>query len=275
MTATRTFVHDDVEESYRRDGYAVVTVFQPDQAEEVASKLADLVRVRTDTFAATLYDGDITYRTSVDERLLPIFAAALAPHLHRRRCFVANLLVKPPGPGTALGVHRDWTFVDETQTSSATAWCALSEVDEANGTLVVLPGSHLVAPDLRGSPKLPSPLDGHEAEILAAGGRPLALRAGQAAIYDHRTVHWSGPNSSQSDRIAVGVGIVPSDVELWHYHVDPAGVVSRYAVPDDFLRDLAIGSPPPRHHGVETLGPSTARPADDADLEFLTRPAPR
>lgn len=274
MPEDRTFVDDATEAAYRRDGFAVVTLFSPERAAEVLAEVAPLVRVRPDAFAATLYDGDVAYKTAVDERLLPIFTEALAPHLHRRRCFVANLLVKPPGPGTALGVHRDWTFVDEPAATSATAWCALTDVDEACGTLVVAPGSHLVAADLRGSPKLPSPLDGHEGEILAGGGRPLTVRAGQAVVYDHRMVHWSGPNATDADRVAVGVGIAPADRDLIHLHLDPAGALVRYTVTDDFLRDLAMGSAPPRPLAAEVRELPAVAPLTAAELALLTgRPA--
>jgi ectoine hydroxylase-related dioxygenase (phytanoyl-CoA dioxygenase family) len=134
-------------------------------------------------------------------------------------------------------VHQDWTFVDEPEFTSATVWCPLVDVDESNGTLVLYRGSHLLGPSWRGSPRLPSRFDGQEDEIRSAHGTPVRCRAGQAVVYDHRVVHWSGPNRSEDP---------PQATPLIHLHAEADGSVTRYEVPDDFLGDLEFGAPPSR-----------------------------
>jgi len=246
----RTFADDDLESTYRSEGWVAIPLLDAGAAAELRESIGDLIRVRPDQFAATLYDADATYRATVDERLRPVFEELLAPWVVRQRTFVANLLVKPPGTGTDLGVHQDWTFVDEQRWSSATVWCPLVDVDEANGTLEVLGRSHRIAPSWRGSPKLVSPYDGIEEEVRHHG-TALRLPAGTAVVYDHRLVHWSRPNLSGGDRPAIGVGIVPAEAPLIHLRGGDAGIVE-YTVPDDFLHDFSFGAPP-RHTAVRRV----------------------
>lgn len=248
-----TFRDPATEKRYCQDGYAVVPLLDDAAVRAVTEAARPLLRTVEDTFAATLYTDDVAYRRAVDTTLRPLFDAPLAAVLADQRCFVANLLAKPSGPGTDLGVHQDWTFVDEARQTSATVWCPLVDVDEGNGTLVVFRGSHLLARSWRGSPRLPTPFDGLEERIWADHGTAVEAKAGHAVVYDHRTVHWSGPNRSDDLRLTVGLGVAPAGVPLIHLHAAADGSVTRYEVPDDFLDDLSFGSPPPRHAGSDSV----------------------
>lgn len=246
MERPDTFADPATEAGFRSAGFAVVPLLRGATLDRARTAVSALARTTPDQFAATLYDPDAEHRRLVDATLRPLLAEALAPHLTDHRCYVANLLVKPPGPGTELGVHQDWTFVDEERFTSATVWCPLVDVDEGNGTLVVFAGSHLLGPSFRGSPRLPTPFDGLEDEIRAGHGTVVTAGAGDAVVYDHRLVHWSGPNRSDEDRPAIGAGIAPRSAPLVHLHADADGLVTRYEVEDDFLSELTFASPPPR-----------------------------
>ena len=65
------------------------------------------------------------------------------------------LLVKWPGQDGAMGTHQDWTFVDERRFRSVTVWCPLVDVEQRNGALELLPGSHRILTHARCSPSLP------------------------------------------------------------------------------------------------------------------------
>jgi hypothetical protein len=215
-------------------------------------------------FRATLYDPDVEYRAAVDRALRPFFEPALERVVVDQRCFIANLLVKPPGEQSDLGVHQDWTFVDEPDRTSATVWCPLVDVSPDNGTLTLYRGSHLLAPSWRGSPRLPTPFDGLEPVIRERFGTAVSCAAGNAVVYDHRVVHWSGPNLSSRARIAVGVGIAPAGEPLVHLH-SAGGSVTRYTVDDDFLLDITFGEPPRRYRSAEPFE-VPARTLQDTDL---------
>ena len=109
--------------------------------------------------------------------------APLADLLDDHRLFNTSILVKWPGQDGAMGTHQDWTFVDEDRFRSVTVWCPLVDVEQRNGALELLPGSHRILTHARCSPTLPEtyhdPLAGLGEDDLAAwplpGGTAIAL----------------------------------------------------------------------------------------------------
>ncbi|HET9691705.1 MAG TPA: phytanoyl-CoA dioxygenase family protein [Acidimicrobiales bacterium] len=123
-------------------------------------------------------------------------------------CFAATYVVKPAGVGMPTRWHQDapaWAARLEGR-PAATVWLALTDADEANGCLEVVPGSHL-------GPLLPLEAHGGEPSIFGVAsvgplpGPPEALpaTAGDAIVVDARLLHAAGPNRSAGDRVALAL----------------------------------------------------------------------
>ncbi len=63
------------------------------------------------------------------------------------RLLTGGLLVKPAG-AAPLSMHRDWTMLPDGDQAALNVWCPLIDVDEGNGALALLPGSHRRVPNI-------------------------------------------------------------------------------------------------------------------------------
>ncbi|MBN1966386.1 MAG: phytanoyl-CoA dioxygenase family protein [Anaerolineae bacterium] len=119
-----------------------------------------------------------------------------------------QLLLKPPKSGSgngAVGWHQDWYYWQcATPAEMLTAWVALVDVDEENGCMEVVPGSHKWGLLPEGD-FFEQDLDTLKARIERVSGKPFetqpcVLPAGAFSIHHCLTVHGSRPNVS-ADRV--------------------------------------------------------------------------
>ncbi|MDU8909808.1 phytanoyl-CoA dioxygenase family protein [Aestuariicoccus sp. MJ-SS9] len=114
----------------------------------------------------------------------------------------SKLNTKAPGGGAAVEWHQDWAFYPHTNDDLLAFGLMLEDVDEANGPLMVLPGSH------RG------PVLSHHANGVFCGAidpddplferdRVVTLtgKAGDMTVHHARTLHGSAPNMSDRNRL--------------------------------------------------------------------------
>src|SRR5687767_5451043 len=148
--------------------------------------------------------------------------------------FGSSFLYKTPGSGSELAMHQDWTIVDETRHMALNIWVPLCDVDENNGALHVLPGSHRHILPIR-CPTLPFFFSGNE-ELLNKYVIPMYVKAGQAVVLNQRLVHGSTANKSDKIRIAITSGVKTKDAQMYfHYKVPGKDVLEVYKEADDFL----------------------------------------
>jgi len=116
-------------------------------------------------------------------RLRAVLSAVLGSCPGRLRLINEQFIVKPGGSSgsgekSAFAWHRDG---EAQAVSYLSLWVALDDVDELNGCLHVISGSHT-------APLLPPPPPGDEA------GLPLLLNAGGAVLLHSAVLHRSGGN---------------------------------------------------------------------------------
>lgn len=161
-------------------------------------------------------DRDLDYRrraaSLVTEALSPVVRELFVDHVG----FIHPFLVKFPGEASYFKPHRDWMYVDERAGHrSFVLFVALEEVGEANGEVLLLPGSHRLDTMARGT-MLEAPWM-RESELLADRMQPCPLPAGGVLIWDHAVVHGSRPNLTARPRLAAAVWVAPVGVPLRHY----------------------------------------------------------
>lgn len=173
---------------------------------------------------------------------------ALSGMLGHYRLFLGGVFFKQAHPESRLGLHQDWTFVDETQQPSGSFWLPLVDATVENGTFHAILGSHIVGPTYRGSPLWPyvaqDVMEQLERDYLTF----FEVPAGHALAFDHRLIHGSFPNRTQHPRPAIAVGFLPIDVPIHHYYLAPDGRQFLYTVDDEFFFDYVIGEPPHGRH---------------------------
>lgn len=107
---------------------------------------------------------------------------------------------KPPQKGGALMWHQDaplWPIL--APMTEVSAWVALDDVDESNGCMSMIPGSHLWGNNidfLHSLPdysSMPPEFDGHEVRVTRC-----PVKKGE--VHFHHALTWHGSHSNTSDR---------------------------------------------------------------------------
>eukprot|EP01043_Picozoa_sp_COSAG02_P007809 COSAG02_NODE_240_length_27672_cov_67.291445_16_plen_404_part_00 len=154
----------------------------------------------------------------------PTIVQAVQQLMECRELFLWHdqLLSKPPVAGEALQWHQDaplWPILDPAQSHSmVSVWIPFDDADESNGTLHMVPGSHLWGDQmeyLRGSTQS----EHNESQSALGiqhlpGGqvvRACPVRLGEVHFHHALTWHSSGRNSSGRARRAHALHYMPSD----------------------------------------------------------------
>jgi ectoine hydroxylase-related dioxygenase (phytanoyl-CoA dioxygenase family) len=153
--------------------------------------------------------------------------------------FTASFVVKEPNAQGVVPPHQDWSFVEnEKEHCSVSCWIPLQDVNMENGCIGVIKGSNRFFKNVRPSPspQVETPLKKHMYTIF-----PFLelqeMKAGEALIFDNRTFHASPPNTTDSTRIAVGLGFTQAEAEIRHYTLKPGtdNTLIKYKIDPDFF----------------------------------------
>jgi ectoine hydroxylase-related dioxygenase (phytanoyl-CoA dioxygenase family) len=153
---------------------------------------------------------------ATDPRLAEIAGALLGAS--EVRLWQDQLLYKPPGDAstTTIGWHQDWASWDTVACHDGfvTAWVAFDDVDDDNGAMQMIPGSHHWGLVPGGSNFFATDRD---AQLAGFGDREVeprsvVMRAGQVSFHHPLTFHGSGPNTSDRLRRSLAVHFVDSAV---------------------------------------------------------------
>ena len=179
---------------------------------------------------------------STDPRLGAIAAALMDAEVVR--LWQDQLLYKPPGDATTttIGWHQDWASWDTVASHAAfvTAWVAFDDVDDENGAMQMIPGSHALglvpgASNFFGTDR--------DAQLDAIGGtaepRSVVMAAGQVSFHHPLTFHGSGPNTSDRLRRSLAIHFVDANVTA----VERDGVWKHYNLAMFLERGGQVGEP--------------------------------
>ncbi len=114
----------------------------------------------------------------------------------------SKLNTKAPGGGAAVEWHQDWAFYPHTNDDLLAFGLMLEDVDESNGPLMVVPGTHK-GPVLShhsggvfcGAINPDDPLFERDKAVTLTG------KAGSMTVHHVRTLHGSAPNVSDRARL--------------------------------------------------------------------------
>jgi len=214
--------------AYRRDGYLFpVPVLDVDEVADLRAGFEAFEDRWSDApglprpFVQYLRDGmqvvsPVADRIARHPAVLDVVESILGPDLMVWTC---EFLPKEPQSPKMLTLHQDlnyWGF--EATGRHVTAWIALSEVDDANGAMHFVRGSHrwgsVEHHDTFGTDNILS--RGQEVTVAhdPADEVVVALRAGQLSLHDGLMVHGSGPNTSDVRRVGVAVRYLTPSVRM-------------------------------------------------------------
>jgi phytanoyl-CoA hydroxylase len=205
-------------EQFTRDGFVIVPGFLDAAAlgmlrENIERYIRDVVpslppsqalyvdRERPDTLKQLQgMSGDPFFETlRGDPHWLALARDLLGEEVHAHE---PEWFDKPPGAAAPTPPHQDNYYFNLTPPNVLTIWVALDVVDEENGCVRCLPGSHLRGVRPHGA----SAVLGFSQGITDYGPEdrareePLRLQPGDAAVHHGLTVHRADPNRSAHRR---------------------------------------------------------------------------
>lgn len=132
-------------------------------------------------------------------RMTEVLTDLLGPHTN---LLTSKLNTKAPGGGRAIEWHQDWAFYPATNDSLLAFGLMLEDVDEANGPLMVIPGthkgpvlSHMANGYFAGAIDPDDPLFEKDKAVTLTG------KAGDMTVHHVRILHGSAPNMSDRNRL--------------------------------------------------------------------------
>ena len=115
----------------------------------------------------------------------------------------SKLNTKAPGGGQAVEWHQDWAFYPHTNDSMLAFGLMLEDVDESNGPLKVIPGSHRgpVLAHANADGVFCGAVDPSDPDFHLDKAVTLTGKAGSMTVHHARTLHGSAPNTSDRNRL--------------------------------------------------------------------------
>jgi hypothetical protein len=198
-------------------GYAVVPGIDKTTVTDLCRTIYEEIRFACQDKVNYNTGADLTgpVRGHAFQCITKAFAPVLDRYFQCYDCIVAIMFVKRPSAAQAgqVHLHCDPTLLpDESRQRHLNIWAPLIDVDETNGALCVVPGSHKVFAPVH-SFSVPSQFS-HIPDTVMERGRCVPTKAGDALIFDNRMPHFSRQNQGSVDRPAAVLSIVPSDSEF-------------------------------------------------------------
>lgn len=197
--------------AYHRDGYvAPIDIFDADEVAAIRSALeaaeADHGEVMQGPGRNNAhYVLPVLDSIAHDSRILDAVEDLIGPDINVAG---TTLFIKEPETKGFISWHQDARYIGLEPHDWVTAWLAISDVNEENGCMRMVPGTHA------------APLVDHvdtfgEDNMLTRGQTvpdvdeaatvPVPLKPGQLSLHHPRVVHGSGPNRSGKRRVGFAI----------------------------------------------------------------------
>lgn len=242
------FIHKKAEKLFYRNGYAIIPFLSSNDAEYLLNQyfILEKEHLQIDIpFISTSHSNNPILIEKVDQLILSKVSPLIAEVIPNSLPIFSNFLIKRKGENSASPAHQDMTFVDEKKYYSFSIWIPLQDVDEENGCMKVLEGSHLFPTLIRSNP-----LKDWKYRLLKhsieSDMKPCPMKKGEALVFSHSLIHGSFPNLSAYNRIAVVIACCIEGANLWHYETDTydSSVAYQYAMSKEAYISYVKGMAP-------------------------------
>lgn len=226
------FKESELTECLGEDGYAVFDLLRDHDIEALTSIFNENHSSNPEGFYATTHLDDKEKRKTLSDQAMSILACRIESHFENIQLLGGAFISKAPGEKGILPLHQDWNLVDEKVARSYNMWIPLVDVNEENGAMRILVGSHSKQETYRG-PNVPPvlyPISNEVDQHMVS----LNMKKGEAVLYDHALWHSSPQNQTNELRLAFVLGVVPQEADLKYYQQN-GDMVEEYASHPNFF----------------------------------------
>lgn len=226
------FHNQALTERLATDGYATFDLLNEADIEALKTIFSENHTSTPEGFYATTHLEDKAKRKLLSDQAMSILTRPIEAQFENIGLLGGAFISKAPGEKGTLPLHQDWNLVDEKVARSYNLWIPLVEVNEENGAMRILVGSHAKQETFRG-PNVPPvlyPISSEVDQHMVS----LNMKAGEAVLYDHALWHSSPQNQTDQLRLAFVLGVVPKEAELKYYQ-QKGDLVEEYASHPNFF----------------------------------------
>jgi hypothetical protein len=168
-------------------------------------------------------DTDVVTKRFISNEIQRIVKPSIDKMFENYEFIPSIFFIKHPSETdhSAVPMHNDPTLlIDETEKTHIKIWCPLQNVDESNGAMHFIKGSHRFVPPVN-AVTLPSHYE-NVYNQLHKYTTCIPLKAGEAVMFDNRTLHESSPNRSDSIRLTAIISIIAPNRQFISLYKDAA-----------------------------------------------------
>ena len=229
------FNDSELTERLSSDGYAVFDLLKDHDVEALTAIFNENHTSNPEGFYATTHLDDKEKRKALSDQAMSILACRIESHFENIQLLGGAYISKAPGEKGILPLHQDWNLVDEKVARSYNMWIPLVDVNEENGAMRILVGSHSKQETYRG-PNVPPvlyPISKDVDQHMVS----LNMKQGEAVLYDHALWHSSPQNQTDQLRLAFVLGVVPKESDLKYYQQQGDTVEEYLSHPNFFFEN--------------------------------------
>jgi ectoine hydroxylase-related dioxygenase (phytanoyl-CoA dioxygenase family) len=142
--------------------------------------------------------SDAYREVMVDARTVDMVADLVGPNVKFHHC---KINLKLPGARTEVAYHQDFAYTPHTNDDIVTALLFLDDIDETNGCLTVVPGSHRGPMlSLFDGGRFTGGVSPEEEKAALARSVPCTGKAGSVCLMHTKLLHGSAANGSDVSR---------------------------------------------------------------------------
>ena len=243
MSKPAIFKNELYQQEFDQNGFIKLRIFSDAQIEKLrdfyaATQSEHETIIDKKKFHATNETDNAKLIADADRFIKEVMMPEVEKHFHHYKVIAANYLVKQPSEESVLRPHQDLRFVDENRFYSLNIWVPTQQVNQQNGCLRFLKGSHLFFDTIRPLPSYPWKYRNME-DVILQHFTDVPVEPGECVVLNHACIHASYPNLSGRPRVAAILAMVPQEAEILHYFLpegNPDNAVEEYAMTlDDFV----------------------------------------
>jgi hypothetical protein len=208
-------ITEDQVRQFHRDGYlSPIRIMSEQAAQEIRERLEAYEKSSGGTLRGELrhkthllfkFLSDVVFHEPIVDTIEDLFGPNIL-------CWSTNFFIKEANTPAFVSWHQDSTYWGLSSPDVVTAWVALTESNERNGAMEVIPGTHLMDQ----VPHRDTFDDNNLVDVDVSKAVRLTLRPGEMSLHHVRIVHGSPPNLSNDRRIGFAIRYIPTSVRQLH-----------------------------------------------------------
>lgn len=211
------FSEQNYQKIFQQQGFIVLPLLGAEDVlflKQLYNDSADIVQ-EEQLFYTSIWSGNVAYRQLIYDKVSRLLSDKVSKYLPNCEPVFANLHIKKTGNNSRLLAHQDWNFVNEPAHQSMTVWCPLTDTNDRNGALQIIPGSHRMNNYIRGR-FFDAPFKDIRETFIREKLITVPIKAGESIFFHSRLIHASLPNISDKTRVAASVVMVPNGTPIVH-----------------------------------------------------------